>query len=356
MAAVASLVDDAISGAVRTRHVRQDRGRVPAGGASSHGSKEARDERRREEGRLTEHERGQLVHFWSGFASSLGCRSAHGAVQDRLMRSPPSISRVLEDAIVGELEKRGRQGAPREKLVEILAAENVGATRYEARRTMRGMMGAGRLEFFVIDLERKNPETGIMERVPSEMARLSATHKLPFPAAVSRAEKWARADAELQAFCNTISCGDDPGHPGSRTPPTAHFGAADAVGAALAAMGASDRQVLERAYGRSGALGIASAWQSLGEDVARVAPLCPTVELARQELVVAASTPATRGTVDRTIRAHDALASRLDAAPADEREREKWRVAREAFVAKVGREAQAILKDAVQAYRNAKET
>jgi hypothetical protein len=342
MAAATTLVDLEWR-SVRSKGVRERR-RSPVGG-TSYESRQARRERDREDGKLDEVERSELVYFWSGLSSALGCRSVHGAIQDRLMLSPPSIGRVVEDAIEQELVPRGKQGREREKVINALALEN-GATRHEIRRTLRGMVGAGRVEFFVALQDAKDGEVAVMV----EMVRI-LPGKRRFPDRVSDAEKWRRQDEALERFCLEIHCSDSYAGGGSGLPPSVHYGRADAVGRALGSMSQHNRHVIERAYGRALAARAAVEWLQWGEDVARLVPLTDVTEKARQELVVASSTPLTRRTVDRSTYAADALRAVLDAAPEDLVLKERWRSRREEFIEKARKEAEAMLFAAVKEYR-----
>lgn len=353
---------------VRAKGLERERVRV-VGGAHG-GSHRADEERKAEEGRLSEREKSELLFYWSGHAGVLGCRSVQGAVEDRLLRGPPSVGRVFEDAIEQELVKRGPGGWPRESLVEVLAAEvvvdgggkrrrGVGGTRREARLAIWGMAGAGRVEFFVA--ERKKHVEGREEVVPTEMVRIVPERmKRAFPDRVSPEERWARADAELEAYCQRIEVHEAPNGAGSSIPEGYGAGrAGDAVRRRLARLSRRHRRVLERAYdplahwsGRTAQL--FSEWAALGEDVARVAVLTGAVEEARRELVrERAATPEARKTLDRSTLAVDAVAWRLDQAPDGEAERKRWRGERLLFVERVRAEAVALLREVVEAYRAA---
>src|ERR1019366_1123105 len=133
MAAASDLVDRA----VRTKQVKE-RGRQRAQGAFGHEDKTARRARNKEAGKLPEGELAELLLFWSGNGVS-GVGSVQGGVEERFLRAAPRIGAELEREVEAFLVRRGHAGAPREKLVELIAAENVGATRHEARMTLRRM-------------------------------------------------------------------------------------------------------------------------------------------------------------------------------------------------------------------------
>ena len=375
MAAAASVDSFVGPTAVRVKHVPRERLRVaPAG---SFGSRKAEQERDREyEGRLSEAERLELLLCWSGNEASAGCRSNMGAVIDRLHRGPPRGGRSIEDVIERELARKGRQGMPRSKLVDILAMEDPktrwsGATRHEIRQVLRGMRGrleskrspaAGKqrestpaaVEYFVEDVARKNPVTDQDEVVSCEMVRLVERADRQIPEAVSPAERWRRQDAELEAFCRTLNCSESSSSGGSRLPPHLAGGRADGALRAMRRLPAGHRRVIEKAYGSKGSLRWGEEiWGS--EEVARLAPSTPSVEAARRELIAERSTPATRSTVDRATFAADAMRAKLDAQPEGDLPRLRWRAERERFVEAVRAEAAEMLKEAVEAYRQARE-
>jgi hypothetical protein len=125
---------------------------------------------------------------------------------------------------------------------------------------------------------------------------------------------------------------------------------------ALRRMPRAERRVIERAYGAASASPYAHVWAVSGEEIARLAPLCPSVERARVQLVDAAAPGGggARETADRATFAADALRLKLDAAPADALARLRWKAERVAFIERVRKEAEALLRDAVKAYREAR--
>jgi hypothetical protein len=373
---MAAAFDLGALGVVRTRHAVRERQRAPRAGAFGLGyeSKEARRERDREAGKLDDGERGELLFLWSGFDAALGVKSVQGAVEDRLMRSPPRIGPELERQVEQELLKRGKAGAEREKIVEILALENH-ATRHEARLALRRMVGAGRIEYFVTPVTRRKECTcrlgigeqvrkcrcgsGADEQVPCEMARLVLEQSRRIPDAISPEERWRRKDAALEAYCQEIHCSESSFAPGSRLPPEVQSSRADAARRALRALSAPHRRIIERAYGAA----TTPPWAGLSPEAARLAPFCPSVERARLEVVdrkMRAWNPGsghdlvTRRSIDKGVFAADALRAKLDQAPEDEVTRTRWRYEREAFCRAVEAEAYGLLRVAVEAYRAAR--
>ena len=372
MAAASDLVDRA----VRTKQVKE-RGRQRAQGAFGHEDKTARRARNKEAGKLDEWERAELLLFWSGNEVSV-VRSVQGAVEERLLRAPPRIGAELEREVEAFLVRRGHAGAPREKLVELLAAENVGATRHEARMTLRRMVGAGRVEFFVEDVSRKKACTcksalgevegsvrqrgacrcgsGVEETVPTPMVRLGEKGAASVPARLKPAERWARADAELEAICHTIHCGESTHSGGSRLPPQCRAGGGRARGA-LRRVAAEHAEVLERVYGANRGL-----WEGqLSPEASKLVTMTATYAKAKEEVADAKvrelghwGNPDAMDGVRRATHVHDVLRAKLDAAPADELGKVRWGKAKEIFVAAVERESLKLLLDAVLSYREAR--
>ena len=92
----------------------------------------------------------------------------------------------------------------------------------------------------------------------------------------------------------------------------------------------------------------------LGEDVARIVPYTSAVEAVRIEI----AREAARGkgsdgvrTAERSTFAVDAVRHVLDGVPEEGPARERWQAERTAFIARAGREAAAMLRSAVEAYR-----
>lgn len=384
MAAAVSMVD-VVSNPARVKNVPKERFRAVVGGAGkSFGlSRESEAAHKREAGRLDERERSELLLLWGGHEGALGCRSAQGAIVDRLLRAPPRDGRLIVDAIERELGRHGRGGYARDRLVNLLADEDV-ATRYEIRRALRGMVGAGVVEFFKAREEREKrrkreatygmltgpeqretlsgqavsreaPAKAEREVVDVEMARLVARPDRRIPEAVTPAERWRRADEALEASWHVIGCSESSNSGGSRLPPAAAGGYGDAPLRALRRLPAACRRVIERAYASALVPPHAGAWADAGPEVARIAPLTASVERARLELVRRQSTPASRATVDRSIFAADALRAMLDQQPEEALERIRWKAEREAFVTRVRKEAEKMLADAVDAYRKMRE-
>ncbi len=409
MAAAVSI--DAFGGptAVRVKNGPRERFRSAAAGAKSFESRSADVERRREEGRLDERERTELLFCWSGNGAAADCRSTMGAVIDRLHRGPPREGRAIEDAIERELVRAGRQGMAREKLVNLLALEDPktrwsGATKHEIRSALRGMRGrletlddppkegeerdpGPAVEYFVEKVEREKsrkrelPSYGMgmltgpeqretlsgqlvnrerqgkaeRETVEVEMVRIAYRTDRKVPPAVTREERWARDDRELEAELHLIHATESSSSGGSRLPPHLAGGRADAPLRALRRLPAGHRRVIERAYSSAAVPLYAQEWAAAGEEVARLAPLTASVEAARRELVAERSTPATRSTVERATFAADAMRAKLDAQPEGDLPRLRWKAERERFVEAVRKEAAKMLADAVEAYRSARE-
>lgn len=388
MAAAETLVH-----AVKTKQV-VERVRGKTAGAFGYESREARQQRDREADKLDEVERQELMTAWSGGGYSVfSVRSHQGALEDHMLRSPPRVLAEYERAVLYALRNKGSDGAPRASLVEVLAQENVqdpwgrvmtlGASRHEARLTLRAMAGAGRVEFFIKDLKRRKPcvcrrvmyqhqgmgpdasvpakdcvcGSGVEETIPTEMVRLLTTKGAAVPDEVPREERWAREDRELESFCQMLSPHETRGHeaPAHHSVGASESTTADLARWALHRLSPEHRRVIERAYS------VFSAPQLSGLSVqaARLAVFCPTVENARKELVEQMG--AARGldregmkTLSRSIFAADALRAKLDAQPPDEEARKRWKAEREVFIKDVESDAASALRAAVAAYRLAR--
>jgi hypothetical protein len=374
---------EALVHAVRTKQVVERSRHAPGGayGRESPGTREARlamrEDRNREAGKLDDGERGELLFLWSGFDAALGCRSIQGAIYDRLLRSPPHTGMALQDAVEQELIKHGKDGAPRDELLRILIAENVGATSREARMVLRQLADANppRIELYVAERTTKKPcrcgrlATGVTpamqacvcgagkeEKIPTEMVRLVSMRNRRVPTPVERADRWAREDAALEAFAHQLACSESDNVPNGRLPVHVPKEATEAVRAAMRRLMPQDREVIERVYGPM----TTPPWAGqLSPEAARLAPLCPSVEKARRELVMATAAargilPSAARTLDRSIFAADALRWKLDASPDDEVGRIRWKLEGDALKARVEREALALLQVAVKAFRQAR--
>jgi hypothetical protein len=368
-------------GIFRVRHFRE-RERARVGGAGRDVLREANRERRREAGRLDERERQELVFMWSGVESALGVRSPHGAVEEKLLRSPPSGGALVERDVAELIRKRGRLGVEREKVVEVVSVEN-GATRHEVRLALRRMVGAGHVEFFVAEESKKRacvcrlpygevegespgapgaPHSrrecrcgaGTEDAVPVEKVRLSEAYKKRAPEpALKPAERWARKDAELERYCRELVTSETVGGGGSRLPPHVRTGGAERARGAFRRIAPEFRRVIERAYGAASAPGWVGV---LSAEASRLASSCPTVERARQE--AGREQAAERGlgpedaeVLDRSTFAADVMRQRLDRQPEGVLDRIRWAAAREKFIEAVERESAEILRKAVDAYR-----
>jgi hypothetical protein len=370
--------------AVRTKGVRE-RTRAQVGGArgASFTSRDALARAAREAGRLSEQERAELVIAWGGHGAALGPRSSQGAIEDQLLRAPPREGAHVERAMLRILRRQGRYGCERASFLDIVRLEE-GVTRYEARRALRALFGRAQVEHFVAEKERRAPErrrledpygvlTGVerranaerprMETVAVEMVRIAEA-----PAAEpgfrgtegdeeeACVRRWARADAEVAAMWGVIACSESTRSGGGRdSPPAPRDGRSEASLRAARRLPPGERRTLERAYGTAAPLrSYLQEWVVLGEDVARIVPYTSAVEAVRIEI----AREAARGkgsdgvrTAERSTFAVDAVRHVLDGVPEEGPARERWQAERTAFIARAGREAAAMLRSAVEAYR-----
>lgn len=354
---------------------------------------------------LTERERAELAYLWGGYEAALGARSIHGAIRDRLLRAPPSDVRR---AIVDRLVTHGNH-AERDRLEEDLVNEGL-ATRRELHLAVTSLLRTRHLRAEVSEVERRRPRAGCEDgstdpyTVPIEHLHLERTLEGEAPPHLTNEERWARADAELEAFCRGGPECDDAASPTHALP--AMGAGMPTAKRALERMDPLHRRVLERVYGSGGIVNRADVF---GPTLARIAELTNVVESKREEIVrerftsrlgravdvhadaerawqAANSRARTKAgklrktlgkglrhiirhgrpqpldeaallrDVDAEVKAEDAIRVMLDSPPESVEARRRWQAARAAFVSTVRKQAEGLLVAACRAYRFARGT
>ena len=289
-----------------------------------------------------------LEYLWRGYASELGCKSLHGATENRLLRSPPK--NTARPLVLAELERAGGR-APEGAVLRILAAE--GCTRYETRQAIHWLLQGGAIERtpvdpMVVDKDGKltkgaHESTAHELRLAAPPAVRLALVRVPVPPEERQRRRWQSQDDALEAWHQTLVCGDSAEAPVMteladsklrRTVP--------ATLAALRAIAPVHALVLRKTYGDVDPSARAGVF---GRELAPIATMTRVVEHRRQEAETMAGY-----TVDACSVVRDAL----DNAPQGKDAKAKWSVARTAFVAKVRSEAEQLLIAASAAYRAAR--
>lgn len=343
-------------------------GSAAKGAAETYGNREAERESARESRRLSEFEVAELLWHWSGGASGAVVRSIHGAVEEKLLRAPPSYPHV-ERAVLFLLEDPDWGGwVVRRKLLDRLVEDGEG-TESEVRRTIRLMVSERKL-----DAKVETTPAGAYVR----MVALPRAHVWDAPPRLSadeRRSRWERADRELERYClGGPAVSDAPG--GSGKTPLVVGDSVDLAGEALARVGPLNRRVLERAYGTGNGGASPDLVAAFGEVLSRLAPLTAAAEDLRRELVEKRAAeiearyaeagiaerlrqagidrtdaPSAREVANRATSAEEAVA-RLFERTAGKKGAGKGR--RDAFVARARREAEGLLANAAAAYRVAR--
>lgn len=190
-------------------------------GVESYDNRRERASNAREAPRLTGAERADLDELWGIAYAALGVRSAHGAVQDRMRRSPPRDQ--VRNSVIDELKRAGGR-APEGRVYRILIEEGV-ATRYEIKRAIQLLGWNDKVTRVPVEMPKGNMDqkdlppqlthaqnewTGfelrlfVRERGDISMRLALAT------VSKSREERWREQDDALERECHMIHCGDDP--------------------------------------------------------------------------------------------------------------------------------------------------
>lgn len=266
--------------------VERSVGKAPTGAQSFETPERKRDALRTTK-YLHKSERDELLYVWGGFGSAVGCKSAMGAIINALLRAPPRQWPIWESIESEMLKKSGRMR--RDKLEKILDLEGLG-TRQEVRLALRDMAEAGLVELYVATDEHGMPIDLSLEREGPEMVKLVGKRDHKWPEQITREERWAREDREVEALSlGTVPCNESVGGRGMDWHDRwMHTGIhAPAAERALGTLFGRDRVLLERVYGTS-ARGVRFK-DLFGPELAPVVPHTAVVEQARQELVEARS-------------------------------------------------------------------
>lgn len=222
--------------------------------------------------RLTEAEADDLRYLWQSYAADLGIRSVHGALERRLLMAPP---RDVWRPVLEELVDRHGGRACEGRIVHVVVVEGWG-TRREVRRAVEYLTRAsGRRGPRVERVATPRPEspkncegrcghacaaclwTGFDLRA-TERGELRLGLALTdaelrrITGGDARRDRWARADARLEAECQQLACGSETPHAPSTQDEVLGARKRRAVNratAALAKMTALDARVLACVFG-----------------------------------------------------------------------------------------------------------
>ena len=296
--------------------------------------------------RLTEPEIAELQDYWIGYAAQMGFRSAHGAVEARLLRSPPS--KQTNQRVIAALELCGGQ-CPETKLMRdiVESASNVlevGLQRHEVKEAIRALSDRGILDRVPThDPDGKRAGTDLRLRHRKSQRPRTAAPATDGPPMSARERMWAAQDHELWRMWNEIPVKDQGGK--YREPPD-HFGPPSLgrqVAAAIEAMSDEGALVLRAAYGTP-----PSAYgDAYGAGLGHVAAMTPAVRKARQE----AAGEAALAAVERTPTLAKARLHSLEYRRVRPEDILRDRLHDVAFRAAVRSEAEAMLGRACSEYR-----
>jgi hypothetical protein len=267
--------------------------------------------------RLTPKEIELLEYLWRGYASELGCKSLHGATENRLLRSPPK--NTARPLVLAELERAGGR-APEGGVLRILVAE--GCTRYETRQAIHWLVQGGAIERTPVDpvtldkdgklTKGAHESTGHELRLATPPAIRLALVRVPVPPEERQRRRWQSQDDALEAWHQTLVCGDS-----AEAPVMVELAESKlrrTVPATLAALRAIDpvhALVLRRVYGDvdpSARVGV------FGRELAPIATLTRAVQGRRAEMAEGAATERLEGAKQAAVRQEFAWLERAIAA------------------------------------------
>jgi hypothetical protein len=318
--------------------------RVPKGAVQSCENRSQRKASKRSSLRLTESEVAELQELWSGYASQIGLRSVHGAVEARMLRSPPREH--ARRYVIVELQRCGGR-CPETKLMHTLIEDfdkvlDVGLQRYEVRRAIRHLIARGRIER--VEVPRDNgPTTYDLRIAHGQIIRL-ALASVP-TSTNERESRWQAQDEALRLMWSTLEVTEDAPCPWNyEHGPTSKGHLGRSLATALESMTRESVAVLRAAYGT----GYNAHSDLFGGLLGFVAPMTPSVlqERERRALALAASRRSkTRSDADlyamalRRVRPEDVIRERAGDA---------------AFVSRVTGEADLMLVRACAEFRRAR--
>jgi hypothetical protein len=238
--------------------------RPPRGGPTTY-TTSARDERSsRRSFRLTGRELQDLRDLWTGIGLQFGVRSAHGAVETRLLMAAP---RNVSAPLLEELSRqRGR--CSEGKLLRLVALEGWGVPN-ELRRVLKRLVREGRVERVPLPMPdvtplttTLDPRTGDLEaqRTNSEQLRMNdwtgfEIRLVAQPGKrieqLTREERWRRDDEELEREWR-VQHGSESHNASSSYDPAENERAEGATRAHLALMKMSERhaEILRTLFAR----------------------------------------------------------------------------------------------------------
>jgi hypothetical protein len=274
-------------------------------------------------------------------------RSAFGAALEAARLRCPPRERPVWKLVVEELRRhRGRMAI--DDLVRVIADKEQLATPYEVRRAIRGMRGAGHLNGFVqpvsivravFDADGKLRRE-VVPDVPTEVVELVDAGERRRPEPLTPEQRWAREDAELEAFCQGhVPCRET--RSARREPDDLTLSFFSPQRTVMTRLFGRDRVVLERVYGP---YRDAPRRDVFGE-VAPIIELTESVTKLRAKLATATGR---EPTLD------DALRRVLDHEPQAQPAASAWRSERRQFIMRTKAEAERILAAACDAFRRAR--
>lgn len=264
--------------------------------------KRKRGKSERQSQKLTESEIDDLQYAWGGVAGELGCKSIQGAIQAKLMRSPPSNR--ARGYVLEELERAGGRG-PEGAILRILTLdyqqpkyEDLGLaaiSKYEFVRAIRYLVLHGKLERVHVEMP-KNDEakemtrgqrewTGydlrIVRRDRGELTMRLALASVPH----TRADRWRAQDEALERMWLSIPAKDKGGgRKGYESEDPPNTTRATAVLAAIEKISTESVLVLRAAYGGDGLRQDLPGLEPYPQDVRSIVAMTPSLRAELQRL------------------------------------------------------------------------
>ncbi len=323
---------------------------------SYEGHRPRRDDDDEDESPLSLEERGVLMREWGGYDVGRSAGGGmFGAVLDASLRAPPR-TRPVQRLVVEQLKEHGGRQTIEELIDDVVTTGK--ATRHEVRLAIDAMSEDGRVTLYVQEMpERKQDvyDTGSQGdgwigrqlhvsfrtvHLPTVMVHLEPPEKRGIPPELTPAERWARADEALHAYCvGYVPCHETRG---GRRPsdPDVVYDVPEVKPALTSRLFDRDRRMLESAYGTAVEAPYADVF---GREVAALVEYTETFWRARARL-------------PEGMPALEALHAIMLHEPGgdDEVARRRWRAERARFVMAVTQEANRLLGKACASLRVAR--
>jgi len=206
--------------------------------------------------RLSEYEAEDLRYVWAGVSADMGVRSPHASLEARLLMAPP---RDVEAPILEELARLGDWVCEGFLLRLVTMETSTSVPRGvpgELRRALQQLVRSGRVErrdWPLPDVppraERSNRDQQRIEDYTGfEVRRAVVTAARLVP--MTREERWAAEDADLERAWQTIPCKESQHATGDYEPPeNVQMRRVDRARKTLARLNELDRKVLAAVYG-----------------------------------------------------------------------------------------------------------